>query len=82
MIIVREKIHYTIADAAKRLGISAKTIRDYIHKGIIAKPPEITYGLRILKHFPLKYLKLARLHIDNSRQTALYSPNSFPDCLG
>ena len=67
MIIVRGKIHYTIADAAKRLGISAKTIRDYIHKGIITKPPEITYGVRILKHFPLEYLELAKLHVENYR---------------
>jgi hypothetical protein len=69
MIILKGKIHYTISDAAKRLGISAKTIRDYILKGIIAKPPEITYGVRILKHFPLNYLESAKLHIENYRNS-------------
>jgi DNA-binding transcriptional MerR regulator len=69
MIIVKGKSHYTIVDAAEQLGVSSKTIRDYIHKGIIPEPQEIKYGLRILKHFPLEYMDLAKLRLDNYRNT-------------
>jgi len=69
MIIVKGKTHCTIVDAAEQLGVSPKTIRDYIHKGIIPEPPEIKYGLRILKHFPLEYMDLAKHHLENYRNT-------------
>ena len=69
MIIVKGKTHYTIVDAAEQLGVSAKTIRDYIHRGIIPEPPEIKYGVRILKHFPLDYINLAKVHLDEYRNT-------------
>jgi DNA-binding transcriptional MerR regulator len=69
MIILKGKTHYTIVDAAERLGVSAKTIRDYIHRGIIPEPPEIKYGVRILKHFPIEYIDLAKVHLDNYRNT-------------
>jgi DNA-binding transcriptional MerR regulator len=69
MIIVKGRTHYTIVDAAERLGVSAKTIRDYIHRGIIPEPPEIKYGVRILKHFPIDYIDLAKVHLDNYRNT-------------
>lgn len=67
MIIIKGKMYFTIVDAAERLGVSTKTIRDYIHKGIIPEPPEIKYGIRILKHFPLEYIELAKLHLENYR---------------
>lgn len=69
MIIVKGKTHYTIVDAAERLGVSAKTIRDYIQKGIIPEPPEIKYGVRILKHFPIDYIDLAKVQLENYRNT-------------
>ena len=69
MIIVKGKTHYTIVDAAERLGVSAKTIRDYIQRGIISQPPEIKYGVRILKQFPIDYINLAKVHLDNYRNT-------------
>ena len=69
MIIVKGRTHYTIVDAAERLGVSAKTIRDYIQRGIIPEPPEIKYGVRILKHFPLDYINLAKVRLDDYRNT-------------
>ena len=69
MIIVKGKTYYTIVDASERLGVSAKTIRDYIQKGIIPEPPEIKYGVRILRHFPLEYIDLAKNHLDNYRNS-------------
>ncbi|MEN6319908.1 MAG: MerR family DNA-binding transcriptional regulator [Syntrophaceae bacterium] len=69
MIMVKGKTYFTIVDAAERLGVSAKTIRDYIQKGIIPEPPEFKYGVRILKHFPLEYMDSAKLHLDNYRNS-------------
>ncbi|HBH87846.1 MAG TPA: hypothetical protein DDY17_09650 [Syntrophaceae bacterium] len=69
MIIVKGKTYYTIVDAAERLGVSAKTIRDYIHKGIIPEPPEIKYGIRTLRHFPLEYIDTAKIHLENFRDS-------------
>jgi len=69
MIIVKGKTYYTIVDAAERLGVSAKTIRDYIHKGIIPEPPEIKYGIRTLRHFPLEYIDMAKIHLENFRDS-------------
>ncbi|MCX5855795.1 MAG: helix-turn-helix domain-containing protein [Deltaproteobacteria bacterium] len=71
MIIVKGKTYYTIADAAERLGVSAKTIRDYIFKGIIPKPPEIMYGVRILRHFPVEYMDSAKAHLENYRNSKI-----------
>jgi len=69
MIIVKGKTYYTIVDAAERLGVSAKTIRDYILKGIIPEPPEIQYGIRLLKHFPPEYIDMAKMHLKNFRDS-------------
>lgn len=65
MIIINGKTYNTTIDAAKMLGVSAKTVRDYIKKGIISSPPEIKYGLRTIKHFPDEYLKKARIELLN-----------------
>jgi hypothetical protein len=68
MIIVKGKTYNTIADAAENLGVSAKTIRDYIDKGIIPEPPKIMYGVRVLKHFPLDYINSAKSHLEKYRK--------------
>ena len=60
MVIIKGKTYYTTADAAKAFGVSSKTVRSYISRGIIPQPPEIRYGLRILKHFPLDYVEKAK----------------------
>ena len=69
MIIVKGRTHYTIVDAAERLGVSAKTVRDYIQRGIIPEPPEIKYGVRTLKHFPIDYIDLAKVQLEAYRNT-------------
>lgn len=60
MIIINSQSINTIADAAKVLRVSAKTIRDYIQKGIIPPPPEIQYGIRTIQHFSEEYLEKAQ----------------------
>ncbi len=73
MIIINGKTYNTTIDAAKVLGVSAKTVRDYIKKGIISSPPEIKYGLRTIKHFPDEYLKKARIDLLNYSNSCIGS---------
>jgi predicted site-specific integrase-resolvase len=65
MIIVKGETYFTIVDATKTLGVSAKTIRGYIEKGIIPSPPVIRYGVRAIKHFPPEYMNRAKALLDN-----------------
>jgi len=68
MVIINGKTYYTTADAAKSLGVSAKTIRSYIDKGIIPEPPEVQSGLRTFKHFPQDYMGNAKKILENYRR--------------
>lgn len=67
MIILKGQSYFTIVDAAGTLGVSAKTIRGYIDKGIIPEPPNISYGIREIKHFPPEYMERAKELLDNYR---------------
>ena len=82
MIIISGQTYSTIIDAAGELGVSAKTVREYIAKSIIPEPPVIQFGIRTVKHFPPDYMKLARNHLEKPpdcrsagrRQGRLYRP--------
>lgn len=63
MITINGKSYKTTVDAAKNLGVSTKTVREYIKRGIIAEPPEVRQGLRVIRYFPDDYLKKARADI-------------------
>lgn len=60
MILVRGMPYQTSIDAAKQLGVSTKTLRHYIHKGIIPQPPIVNYGIRKLAYFPPEYIEQAK----------------------
>lgn len=49
----------TIADAAAHFGVSAKTVRDWIRRGVLPPPPSFEYGLRSVSYFPDDYLATA-----------------------
>ncbi|MEI6313462.1 MAG: hypothetical protein WCO89_01225 [Syntrophus sp. (in: bacteria)] len=67
MIIISGQAYSTIIDAAGELGVSAKTIREYIAKKIIPEPPIIQFGVRTVKHFPTDYMVVARSHLEKYR---------------
>jgi hypothetical protein len=69
MIFINGNKYNTITDAAHRFGVSAKTLRTYIEKAIIPEPPEVSYGVRILKYFPDEYLSKAKKNLDDYRKT-------------
>ncbi len=68
MVIIEGKTYYTTADAARVLGVSAKTIRSYIDKGIIPDPPEVQSGLRTFKNFPPDYMEEAKKLLEEYRR--------------
>jgi hypothetical protein len=83
MLFIGGKMYSTIIDAAGELGVSAKTVREYIVKKIIPEPPIIQFGIRTVKHFPPDYMDTVRKHLEKyrggkdlsvkkSRQTALF----------
>jgi hypothetical protein len=67
MIIISGQAYSTIIDAAGELGVSAKTVREYIAKKIIPEPPLIQFGIRTVKHFPPDYMEAARSHLEKYR---------------
>jgi hypothetical protein len=67
MIIISGQAYSTIIDAAGELGVSAKTVREYIAKKIIPEPPLIQFGIRTVKHFPPDYMAAARRYLENYR---------------
>jgi hypothetical protein len=69
MIIVDGKFYSTITDAAKNLGgVSTKTIREWIAKGIIPTPPKIEWGVRTIFHFPPDYIEKAKVQLELYRK--------------
>ncbi len=67
MIIFNGQTYFTIIDAASELGVSAKTIRQYITKKIIPEPPVIQFGIRQVKHFPKAYVDIAKERLRHYR---------------
>jgi hypothetical protein len=64
MITVNGKDHPTIADAAKRWSVTPKTVRDWIEKGVIPKPPTVKKGLRRIQVFPTDFIGRAEVAMD------------------
>ena len=79
MIVVRGKTYTTTMDAAMELGVSTKTIRQYINRGIIPPPPEIRYGVRMLKHFPPEYMQLVQNSLEDYRNDKYRQQQLLPD---
>lgn len=67
-ITVNQNTYSTIADAARQLGVSAKTVRDWIKKRIIDEPPLIEYGVRTVQYFPPDYIHKAKSQLDHYRK--------------
>ncbi|MFH1070627.1 MAG: helix-turn-helix domain-containing protein [Candidatus Glassbacteria bacterium] len=70
MINIKGKNYNTVSDAAKYFGVSVKTVRDYIKRGIIPEPPKISQGLREIDIYPDEYIKQAQSVINNKNDEA------------
>jgi len=57
---INGKEHRTISEAAPLLGVSVKTIRQWIEKNIIPKPQKVEYGTRDIEVFPDEYIEEAK----------------------
>ncbi len=60
--------HLTLADAAKRFGVSPKTANGYIIRGILLEPPRVKQGLRSFYVFSQKYLREAEKALEVYRK--------------
>jgi len=67
MISIGDKPYRTIEDAAKEFSVSAKTVGEWIRRGIIDTPPEIEYGVRSVRYFTTEYLGKAKADIRRYR---------------
>lgn len=56
-------------DAAAKLGVSAKTVRSYIVKGVVPAPPTVNYGVRMIRHFPPEYIARAKRMLEKYMRT-------------
>ena len=56
-----------MSDAASYFGVAVKTIRDWVNKGIISKPPQIEYGAGFLDIYPDEYIEKAKLELEKYR---------------
>ena len=61
------KEHPTIAEAAKEFGVSPKTVREWIGKGLLEEPPSFDYGTRQVWIFPRNYMKEASRRLQEHR---------------
>ena len=68
MLVVGGKEHPTVTDAAKQLGVSAKTINSYIKNGIIPPPPQIEQGIRMVNIYPNEYIDKAKRCLTRRRK--------------
>jgi predicted site-specific integrase-resolvase len=69
-------IYSTVSDAARELKVAAKTVNDWIKKGIIPKPPTQDFGTKTLNIFPPEYIERAKASIKNHRQQKQEEKNS------
>jgi hypothetical protein len=66
----RGQRYETLADAAIIFGVSTKTVRSWIRKGIIDEPPSVEYGVRTIAIFPPEYMARADRQLAAYRQQA------------
>jgi predicted DNA-binding transcriptional regulator AlpA len=53
------KSHLSISDLAAATGLSTKTLKTYIEKGILPKPETLEHGMRAFQVFSEEYIKNA-----------------------
>jgi DNA-binding transcriptional MerR regulator len=68
MITKNGKTYLTISDVADKLGVTAKTVREYIRKKLIPKPPKMDYGLRTISYFSPEYIEDAKKRLDRAKK--------------
>lgn len=55
------QIYNTISDVARQeFGVAPKTLQDWINRGLIAPPPKVEYGVRLISYYPPDYIEQAK----------------------
>jgi hypothetical protein len=67
---VHGQSYETLVDAAAAFGVSTKTVRRWIRRGIVDEPPTVVYGLRTIAVFPDEYMARAGEQLAAHRRQA------------
>jgi dsRNA-specific ribonuclease len=67
MMRINGKDYPTLSEAAVSFGVAAKTVREWIKKHIISRPPQISHGARTVDYFPAEYIERANEELKQYR---------------
>lgn len=68
MVRVHGKDYPTISDVKEKFGVSVKTIREWMTKEIIPRPPQIAQGTKLMDYFPPEYVENAIKKVKEYRE--------------
>ena len=66
--LVNGNSYLTLEEAAHELGVSSRTLRTWIDKNVVTKPPELEHGLRTFYAFTPEWVGVARKEIAARRK--------------
>lgn len=58
----------TVSDAASELGVTVKTVREWVNTGLIPAPPTVSRGTQEIDYFPPEYISDARRILELRRK--------------
>jgi DNA-binding transcriptional MerR regulator len=67
MMRVNGRDYLTISDAAGKLGVNVRTVREWLRKSILPPPNTVEHGLREIQVFSEDYLREALLILKRQR---------------
>jgi hypothetical protein len=63
------KTYHTLDETARKMRVSSRTLKNYINRGIVSEPAEISQGLRTFFAFTDKWISAAREEVEKHRTT-------------
>lgn len=64
------KSYKTLEEEARDLGVSSRTLKNWLDKGVVSAPPEVAHGLRTFFAFDDKWHRQALIEIASRRNGA------------
>jgi predicted site-specific integrase-resolvase len=61
--------YLTVKDAARALGVTPKTVQEWINRGIIDTPPKVAHGLKHVQVFTIEAIEEARRRLESYKNS-------------